>query len=126
MEEMGKLNPQARKWLEGYPLDRWTLAHDGERRCVLKEGDDDGEEEQVGGKRRLERKPTSKSKVWHLKTNPQIKGWDTIVDLKLVSSSGGQPCGHSISNSAIRANNVLVVVVFRIKRDLEMEVRALL
>nr|KAJ0213933.1 hypothetical protein LSAT_V11C400197080 [Lactuca sativa] len=35
MEEIGKLNPQARQWLESHPLDRWTLAHDGGRRYGL-------------------------------------------------------------------------------------------
>ncbi|XP_023771148.2 uncharacterized protein LOC111919790 [Lactuca sativa] len=32
MEEIGKLNPQARQWIERHPLDTWTLAHDGGRR----------------------------------------------------------------------------------------------
>nr|KAJ0223739.1 hypothetical protein LSAT_V11C200088090 [Lactuca sativa] len=27
--QIRKLNPQARQWLESHPLDRWTLAHDG-------------------------------------------------------------------------------------------------
>ncbi|CAI9294106.1 unnamed protein product [Lactuca saligna] len=35
MEEIGKLNPQARQWLERHPLDRWALAHDGGRRYGL-------------------------------------------------------------------------------------------
>ncbi|KAL6552790.1 hypothetical protein OROHE_008154 [Orobanche hederae] len=35
MEEIGKLNPEARKWLERHPLHRWTLAHDGGRRYGL-------------------------------------------------------------------------------------------
>nr|KAJ0224725.1 hypothetical protein LSAT_V11C100037040 [Lactuca sativa] len=35
MEEIGKLNPQARQWLEKHPLDRWTLAHDRGRRYGL-------------------------------------------------------------------------------------------
>ncbi|KAI3523117.1 hypothetical protein L1887_01174 [Cichorium endivia] len=35
MEEIGKLNPQARQWLESHPLDRWTLAHDGGKRYGL-------------------------------------------------------------------------------------------
>ncbi|KAL6527328.1 hypothetical protein OROGR_016418 [Orobanche gracilis] len=34
MEEIRKLNPKARQWLERHPLHRWTLAHDGGRRCV--------------------------------------------------------------------------------------------
>ncbi|KAL6533785.1 hypothetical protein OROHE_013618 [Orobanche hederae] len=34
MEEIGKLNPEARQWLERHPLDKWTLAHDGGRRLV--------------------------------------------------------------------------------------------
>ncbi|KAL6545271.1 hypothetical protein OROGR_009145 [Orobanche gracilis] len=35
MEEIGKLNPEARQWLERHPLHRWTLAHDGGRRYGL-------------------------------------------------------------------------------------------
>ncbi|XP_052621981.1 uncharacterized protein LOC111915124 [Lactuca sativa] len=35
MEEIGKLNPRAREWLESHPLNRWTLAHDGGRRYGL-------------------------------------------------------------------------------------------
>ena len=35
MEEIGKLNPQAREWLERHSFDRWTLAHDGGRRYGL-------------------------------------------------------------------------------------------
>ncbi|CAH1429795.1 unnamed protein product [Lactuca virosa] len=35
MEEIGKLNPRARQWLESHPLNRWTLAHDGGRRYGL-------------------------------------------------------------------------------------------
>ncbi|XP_042755359.1 uncharacterized protein LOC111916331 [Lactuca sativa] len=35
MEEIGKLNQQARQWLERHPLDRLTLAHDGGRRYGL-------------------------------------------------------------------------------------------
>ncbi|XP_052625063.1 uncharacterized protein LOC111888441 [Lactuca sativa] len=35
MEEIRKLNPQARQWLESHPLDIWTLAHDGGRRYGL-------------------------------------------------------------------------------------------
>jgi len=35
MEEIGKLNPEARQWLERHPLARWTLAHDGGRRYGL-------------------------------------------------------------------------------------------
>ncbi|KAL6518071.1 hypothetical protein OROMI_033772 [Orobanche minor] len=35
MEEIGKLNPEARKWLERHPLHRWTFAHDGGRRYGL-------------------------------------------------------------------------------------------
>ena len=35
MEEIGKLNPEARQWLESHPFDRWTLAHDGGRRYGL-------------------------------------------------------------------------------------------
>ncbi|KAL4574700.1 hypothetical protein LXL04_021536 [Taraxacum kok-saghyz] len=35
MEEIGKLNPQARQWLENHPFDRWTLAHDGGKRYGL-------------------------------------------------------------------------------------------
>ena len=31
MEEIGRLNPEARQWLERHPLDKWTLAHDGGR-----------------------------------------------------------------------------------------------
>lgn len=32
MEEIGNLNPKAREWLEGHPLSKWTLAHDGGKR----------------------------------------------------------------------------------------------
>ncbi|CAH1427413.1 unnamed protein product [Lactuca virosa] len=35
MEEIGKLNPHARHWLESHPLNRWTLAYDGGRRYGL-------------------------------------------------------------------------------------------
>nr|KAJ0210772.1 hypothetical protein LSAT_V11C400215000 [Lactuca sativa] len=35
MEEIRKLNPQARQWLERHPLDSWTLAHDSGRRYGL-------------------------------------------------------------------------------------------
>ena len=35
MEEIRKLNPQARQWLENHPFDRWTLAHDGGKRYGL-------------------------------------------------------------------------------------------
>ena len=35
MEEIGRLNPQARQWLEGHSLAKWTLAHDGGRRYGL-------------------------------------------------------------------------------------------
>jgi hypothetical protein len=35
MEEIGRLNPEARQWLERHPLDKWTLAHDGGRRYGL-------------------------------------------------------------------------------------------
>lgn len=32
MEEIGNLNPKASEWLEGHPLSKWTLAHDGSKR----------------------------------------------------------------------------------------------
>nr|KAJ0206620.1 hypothetical protein LSAT_V11C500279080 [Lactuca sativa] len=35
MDEIGKLNAQARQWLEGHSLCRWTLAHDGGKRYGL-------------------------------------------------------------------------------------------
>ncbi|KAI3796028.1 hypothetical protein L1987_38689 [Smallanthus sonchifolius] len=35
MEEIGMINPQARRWLERHALDRWTLAHDGGKRYGL-------------------------------------------------------------------------------------------
>ncbi|XP_023744000.1 uncharacterized protein LOC111892169 [Lactuca sativa] len=35
MEEIRKLNPRAREWLESHPPNRWTLAHDGGRRYRL-------------------------------------------------------------------------------------------
>jgi hypothetical protein len=35
MEEIGKINPQARQWLERHALDKWTLAHDGGKRYGL-------------------------------------------------------------------------------------------
>ncbi|KAK1414794.1 hypothetical protein QVD17_30553 [Tagetes erecta] len=35
MEEIGKINPKARQWLETHALERWTLAHEGGKRYGL-------------------------------------------------------------------------------------------
>nr|XP_043609554.1 uncharacterized protein LOC122581395 [Erigeron canadensis] len=35
MEEIGRLNPDARQWLERHSLERWILAHDGGKRYDL-------------------------------------------------------------------------------------------